>query len=208
MTVLQPMNQRAIATFKAHYLHTTFSSALAAIENKKITLCSFWKSYNILNCIRNIELAWKEVPEKCMQGIWKKCLKCFINESTLFENYNHNDDIENSIVELANNLHLDIEINDIQKLMKYDELTNEDLIDLEAQRHLEEKNENEEMEEIKKKFTLKGLAGVFSKVNVTLLELKAMDQNVERFKKVERQMNEVLQCYREIYEEKKYLIHL
>ncbi|KYO32948.1 hypothetical protein Y1Q_0011272 [Alligator mississippiensis] len=30
-----------------------------------------------------------------------------------------------------------------------------------------------------------------------------MDLNVERFTKVERQMNELLRCYREIYEEKK-----
>lgn len=203
--ILQPMEQGAITTFKAHYLRTTFSKALTATENDEVTLRDFWKSYNILNCITNIELAWKEVTEKCMKGIWKTCLKHFINESTLFENDKLNYDIQHSIVELANNLHLDIERNDIQELIKYDEgeLTNEDLIELEAQQHLEEKNESVEMEEIKKKFTLHGLAGVFSKINAALLELEAMDHNVERFKKVERQINEVLRCYREIYEEKK-----
>ena len=41
------------------------------------------------------------------------------------------------------------------------------------------------------------------KVNAAILELEGMDQNVERFTKVERQMNELLRCYREIYEEKK-----
>lgn len=42
------------------------------------------------------------------------------------------------------------------------------------------------------KFTVKGLAGVFSKVNVTILELEGMDLNVEWFTKVEWQMDEHL----------------
>lgn len=55
------------------------------------------------------------------------------------------------------------------------------------------------------KFTVKRLASVFSGVNTILLELESMDPNVERFTKVQIQMNEILRCYREIYEEKKKL---
>jgi len=102
-------------------------------------------------------------------------------------------------------LNLDVEVEDIEELVEYveGELTNEDLIELEAQQQLEEEEEEERMEEVQKKFTVKGLAGVFSKVNAAILELEGMDPNVERFTKVERQMNELLRCYREIYEEKK-----
>lgn len=71
---------------------------------------------------------------------------------------------------LWSNLYLNIKIIDIQKLMKNDEkkLTNEDL---EAQQHLNEKK----IEETKNKFSLQGWAGVFSKVNVALLKLEAID---------------------------------
>ena len=207
--ILQPMDQGAIATFKALYLRTTFSKAVAATESHEVTLRDFWKSYNILHCIQNIESAWEGVTEQCMQGIWKKCLKSSVNNFEGFDKDNSIDLIHKRTVELANILNLDAEVEDIEELEEYaeGELTNEDLIELEAQQHLEEEEEKEEerMEEVQKKFTAKGLAGVFSKVNAALLELEGMDPNVERFTKVERQMNELLRCYREIYEEKKKL---
>lgn len=52
------------------------------------------------------------------------------------------------------------------------------------------------MEEVQK-FT-----GMFSKVKATLLELNGMNMNAEWLVKMERQMNERLQCYCKIYEEK------
>lgn len=76
-------------------------------------------------------------------------------------------------------------------------------MELEVQQHMEEDKEEERMEEVQKKFTLKVLAGVFTKVSVAMLELEGMDPNVKRYTKVERQINEVLLCYHEISEEKK-----
>ncbi|GBM93140.1 hypothetical protein AVEN_27380-1 [Araneus ventricosus] len=49
------------------------------------------------------------------------------------------------------------------------ELTNEDIIDVEALQHLEEE-EGQRTEEVQKKFTVHGLAGVFSKINAAMLE--------------------------------------
>lgn len=91
-----------------------------------------------------------------------------------------------------------MEANDVQELVEFveGELTNEDLLELEQQQHSEEDEEQ-------KKFTVKGLGGVFSKINEVMLELEAMDPNVERLTKVERHINEGLRCYHEIYEEKK-----
>lgn len=83
-TILQPLDQGAIAMFKAYYLHTTFSKAVAATENDEIIFHVFWKSYNILQCIRNIASASEGVTKQCMQGIWKKCLKVFVN---IFEGF-------------------------------------------------------------------------------------------------------------------------
>lgn len=68
---LQLMKQGAITTFKAYYLHTTFSKAVAATKSDEVTLFDFWKAYNILNCIKNIEFAWEEVTEKCVRHMEK-----------------------------------------------------------------------------------------------------------------------------------------
>ena len=63
--------------------------------------------------------------------------------------------------------------------------------------------EDETRDVVEKKFTVKGLASVFSKINEALLELEAMDPNVERHLNTERYINQGLRCYHEIYEEKK-----
>lgn len=110
--------------------------------------------------------------------------------------------INKNIVELANALNLEVE--DIENLVKYtdEQLTNKDLIRRsEAQKCFQD--EEEKKKEVPNKFTVKGLASVFSKVNTIMLELESMDPNVERFTRVQCRMNETLQCYREIYEEKK-----
>ncbi|XP_018419693.1 PREDICTED: tigger transposable element-derived protein 1-like [Nanorana parkeri] len=199
--ILQPMDQGAIATFKAYYLRTTFSKAVATTENNEVTR-DFWISYNILECIKNIASAWEGVTEKCMQGIWKKWLKHFVHTSEAFDKDEHVNLINQTTVELANELNFEVALQDIKELVEYTEgeLSTEDLIELEAQQHLEEEGR---IEEVPKNFTAKGLAGVFSKVNAAMLELEAMDPIVERFTKVERQISEFLRCYREIYEAKK-----
>ncbi|KAK8731956.1 hypothetical protein OTU49_007356 [Cherax quadricarinatus] len=71
---------------------------------------------------------------ECMQGVWKKCLKCFVNNFEGFDKDKHVCFINKKIVELANMLNLDVEVEDTEKLVEYveGELTNEDLIELEA----------------------------------------------------------------------------
>ena len=78
------------------------------------------------------------------------------------------------------------------------------MLELEEQRKLEElENEREKSEELQKKFTAKGLASAFAKINEAMSELEAMEPNVERFTRVERNIKEALRCYREIYDQKK-----
>ncbi|XP_068210912.1 tigger transposable element-derived protein 1-like [Palaemon carinicauda] len=198
-SILQPMVQGAISAFKAYYLRTTFAKAVAATEDNEMTLRDFWKNYNILQCIKNIDTAWHEVTEKCMQGIWKKCLKRFVDN---FEGFNSDANLQminNITIDLARGLMLEVEnlTNSVEG-----ELTDEDLIELQEQRLLDEDKLKGKAYEGQKKFTTKGLAQVFSKMNEVMLDLEAMDPNVERLAKFERKMNEALSGYRKIYEEK------
>ena len=52
---------------------------------------------------------------------------------------------------------------------------------------------------IKDKNKVKGLVTAFAKINEALLDIEAMVPNVERYTKVERNINETLRCYREIF---------
>ncbi|XP_045104158.1 tigger transposable element-derived protein 1-like [Portunus trituberculatus] len=73
--LLQPMDQGVIASFKAYYLRRTIAMALQATETKKnLTLKDFWKSYNILDAVKNIADSWEEVKQTNMNGVWKNCV--------------------------------------------------------------------------------------------------------------------------------------
>ena len=67
----------------------------------------------------------------------------------------------------------------------------------------EDEEEKERTVVVQRKFTVKGLANVFSKLNEALLEVGAMDLSVERFTKMEHHISEDLCCCPEINKEKK-----
>uniref|UniRef100_K7GFF7 HTH CENPB-type domain-containing protein n=1 Tax=Pelodiscus sinensis TaxID=13735 RepID=K7GFF7_PELSI len=206
-SILQPMDQGAIAAFKAYYLRNSFAKAVTATEceNGK-TLPEFWKDYNILHCIRNIAAGWEEVTPQCMNGIWKKILKRFVNCFEGFEKEKELEDISNNIVQLAKEVDLEMDNEDIHQLVEDvgDELSNEDLMQLEVERVAEEERltAQEEEEAAPKNFVMKEIAAAFSKINEGMQMFEKMDPNVAKFAKVDRLIQDTLACYKEIYNEK------
>ena len=68
--------------------------------------------------------------------------------------------------------------------MQHEELTNEDLMELEAQRKDEERQEEEEVTEEPKRFTTQKMARGFSLLEEALLVFEAQDLNVKWYTKV------------------------
>jgi DDE superfamily endonuclease len=158
-SILQPMDQGGIANFKVYYLRIAFAQAIAGTERE------FWKNYNILHAIKNISEGWSNVTTTCMNGIWNKLLKRFNN------NMNFNiEEVTNIIVQFSQKLNLEVDNEDVNQLLENDveELTNQDLIEIEEQRvgennvmELEKLNEHEEPP---KKLALKEMAAAFSQL--------------------------------------------
>ena len=71
----------------------------------------------------------------------------------------------------------------VELAVQHKELTNEDLMELEAQRKDEER-QKEEVTEEPKSFTTQEMARTFSLFEEALLVLGAQDQNMERYMKV------------------------
>ncbi|KAJ8792345.1 hypothetical protein J1605_019901 [Eschrichtius robustus] len=82
-------------------------------------------------------------------------------------------------------------------------LTDEDLMELEAQRKDKERQEEEEVTEEQKRFMMQEMARGFSLLEETLLVFEAQDPNVEWYTKVAAAVQNAIQCYRVIYDEKK-----
>jgi hypothetical protein len=206
-SILQPMDQGAIATFKAHYLKITFTQAIMAIE-EGITLKEFWSKYNILQGIKNLASGWKEVKASCMSGIWKKLTKIFEEStSSSIEKEVDIEEITDQIVDLGRQLNLEVVSEDINQLIAHqlDDLTNEDLLEFEAQcvGENEDKSKTDEEESPQKKFSTKEMSAAFHQINTGMLKLQQMDANEERFSEVNKLIQKNLACYYEIYREMK-----
>ncbi|XP_032897133.1 major centromere autoantigen B [Amblyraja radiata] len=203
--LIQPMDQGVISTFKAFYLRQTFAQAVRATESGR-TLRDFWNDFNILNATRNIAAAWKDVTQKCMKCVWKKVMKTHVDAFKGFNKDSAVDNIiRNKILVLGNQLELDIDEEDIHELVdiEAEELSNEDLIELEEERRKEaEAMEEAVIAEAPKMFTTKTLAEAFAAISSGVRMLEEMDVNYERFAKTDRQIQDALFCYWEIYNEK------
>ncbi len=100
-SLIHPMDQGIIATFKAYYLRQTFSNAIKTTTGENSpTLTEFWKSY-IRNVIENIDEASLEVTASNMRGVWKHIPHC-ANDFIGFEA--HFAEVTNNIVEIGNTL--------------------------------------------------------------------------------------------------------
>ncbi len=119
--------------------------------------------------------------------------------------------IRDKIVKLAKDLSLECEMEEIEELLdkESEELTNEDLIELEEEKKVAEEErreaaaEKEEEEEPQRMFTTKGLAEGLSQLNKLFAHFEGMDPNIERFSRIERMVLDAFRPYQEIYEEKK-----
>ncbi|XP_063309192.1 tigger transposable element-derived protein 1-like [Pelobates fuscus] len=208
-SILQPMDQGVIATFKALYLRQTFEMLIKATDNETgPSLKDFWrKSFNILDAIKITAYAWNKISETTMKGVWKKlCPQLF---GTNVERFEEPAEIvqqnTKAIVTLANRLDLDISVTDINDLLEAhkEELTNEDLLDMEEQEEVEEVEDVTAPETPVHSFTLKGLEEAFQHMEKAINIFESQDSNFERSTKVARDLRNAYNCYKEIYNEKR-----
>ena len=104
-------------------------------------------------------------------------------------------EIFSNLVTLSKKLELDLQEDDFTELLavQHKELTNEDLMELEAQRKDEERQEEEEVTEELKRFTTQEMARGFSLCEEALLVFEAQDPNVEQYTKVAAAVQNAIQ---------------
>ena len=177
--LIQPMDQGVIASFKAYYLRKTIAMALQATEtNKLLTLKDFWKSYNILDAVKNIADSWEEVKSTNMNGVWKNLCPQFMKDYHGFEETV--DHVVKNIVAMSNEVDLEMDADDVTELLAShgEDLSEEDLIQMDKQ--IIEEEETPEP----KAFTREGLSQGFTKIQEALEALEAENTNMKRFTNV------------------------
>ena len=208
-SLLQPMDQGVIAAFKAHYLRYTFEKLIEVTDREGgPSILEFWKSFSILDAVKIIKKAWEKVTQNNMKGVWKKLCPQFFSGSVSFEELEKvvQSQCEN-IVSIANSIHFDVSIGDIDDLLHADkeELTNDELIEMAK---YENRNESDD-EEISQAtasdrgLSLRSLDDAFTNIENAIKIFEENDPNCERSSKVALDLRKAYSCYQEIYREKK-----
>lgn len=94
----------------------------------------FWKVYNSYDCIKNLAWAWSGVTKEYVNDN-QKTLKKFVHDFKESAKDEEVAEINKAVVEMANNFNLDMDEDDIEKLLEVvpEELINEDLLELEQE---------------------------------------------------------------------------
>ncbi|XP_053570666.1 tigger transposable element-derived protein 1-like [Bombina bombina] len=111
-SLLQPMDQCVIAAFKLNYLKRTFSKCIAAIDKEEgagqEVLSKFWKSYNILDCIKTVRDAWNDIKDTTMKRAWKKlCPQLAVDSEDVDDSVAN---VTENIVDMARQLELELSV--------------------------------------------------------------------------------------------------
>ncbi|XP_053551170.1 tigger transposable element-derived protein 1-like [Bombina bombina] len=207
-SLLQPMDQCVIAAFKLNYLKRTFSKCIAAIDKEEgagqEVLSKFWKSYNILDCIKTVRDAWNDIKDTTMKRAWKKLCPQLADDSEGVDDSVAN--VTENIVEMARQLELEVEPEDVAELLAShtEPLSNEDLLELEEEREEEEDVQNgvENIEQ-PEGLTSKILFQAFRHLDSAMALFEKHDRDFERSFTVNGNISGAYSCYKEIYREKK-----
>lgn len=201
---IQPMGQGVASTFKAHYLRRTFEHMLEATDGEDTaTIREFWRNYNILDAVDNIAIAWEALRPATMNSVWKKIWP----QCVQFQNFSQTDSIaqlQKNIMTLAKTLAFEELVEaDVDQLLQSheDALSNEELMQLEQEPAGEE--ESEDTQPVLRQLTTGELSAALSHFEAGLQILTSSSPNDEWKLKVSRAISGAINCYRELYNEKK-----
>ncbi|GAB5582602.1 CENPB DNA-binding domain-containing protein 1 [Prionailurus iriomotensis] len=200
---IQPMGQGIASAFKAHYVRRTFEHILEATDGEDTAMIrEFWRNYSIIDAVDNIALAWEALRPATMNSVWKKIWP----ECVRFQSVSQTDNIaqlQQNIVTLAKNVAFEEVVEaDVDQLLRSHEedLSNTELMQLEQEPAEEE---SEDAPPALRQLTTGRLSAAFSHFEAGLRVLTSDGPNDDWKLKVSGAINDAINCYRELYNEKK-----
>ncbi len=114
-----------------------FRRCFEVTENTNLTLREFWKEhYNIVNCLKIIDMAWQSVTRRTLNSAWWKLWPDCVSKRD-FEGFVSETPVVEEIVSLGKSMGLEVDDGDINDLVEEhsEELTTDELLQLQEQQH-------------------------------------------------------------------------
>ncbi|GFX05348.1 tigger transposable element-derived protein 1 [Trichonephila clavipes] len=180
-SLIQPLDQGIIATFKKYYIKTTYKFILNKLENESLTVKDVWKQFSIFDCLIHVASASAQIRPRTLNACWKKIWPACVTDNTTTQTSTLSDEIINLAHEIGVDGFNTFSHDDIHELLVDDALS------------LEGDNDGEEKSTpLTGKLIQEGLQ-LCSKLEKHFL---INDPNSERASKLHRELQNCMSGYR------------
>ncbi|UYV78468.1 hypothetical protein LAZ67_16001564 [Cordylochernes scorpioides] len=200
-SLIQPLDQGIISTFKKYYVKFTFQFIFDKLESDTITVTEVWKQFNILNCVDHVALAIAEIKSEtlnaCWKAAWPECVskKNESNRTTIVTS-----DIISIAKEIGGEGFDDFGEHDIEELLVDEALNDDDILESMVDTTKDFETVDSELEDVTpldEKLLREGLQ-LSGKLEIFFIQ---NDNDVERALKFQRDLKFCMSGYRELYKE-------
>ncbi|GFY13173.1 tigger transposable element-derived protein 1 [Trichonephila clavipes] len=129
-SLIQPLDQGIIATFKKYYIKTTYKFILNKLENESLTVKDVWKQFSIFDCLIHVASASAQIRPRTLNACWKKIWPAYVTDNATTQTSTLSDEIINLAHEIGGDGVNTFSHDDIDELLVDDALSDNDIIDL------------------------------------------------------------------------------
>lgn len=202
-SILQPMDQGAIANFKAYYHRRTFGQLIRETDGEgQQSMRDWWKSYNIMKAVQNIAAAWNEVKLSCMNGVWRNLWPDVVEAPS--RRLRLQDTIRQVVEDIAVMMEGSelgsIAVEELEEFVATDNapLSDEELMSMQNTSQINEEEPSEE-----RKLSSSVIQEALSKIYSGLEMLESSDSDVNRVLYLRQSIENGVACYEKVLLERK-----
>lgn len=203
-SLLQPLDQGIIATFKRYYLRRTFSQILDRMElDTSLTVTQSWKQFNIAQCVAIIKDATDELRPSTLNACWKKLWpEIVLVNSAVPDKAPEIEEILQVLHEIHGEGFNSLQSTDVEEILNsHNELTDTELLEiLEGESSDEDDPQEATTTTPTTSLTLDNVNKILSSAQLQDLVFD-MDPSLERSLKFKNGLEGLLQPYKEVEKE-------